>query len=153
MYTHSFLDSFLYRPKPEYWVEFPVLHSRRLSLIYSVCLCQPQFISSLFPYLGFPPAGSVGRVSALGAGDPGLILGFPVPWKGNSNPLQHPCLEHPLDRRTWWAAGHGVAESRLKWVTSTEHKDLLCSTGNSAPSSVMTYMGRDSKTEWLFGCV
>ena len=29
-------------------------------------------------------------------------------------PLQYPCLENPMDRGAWWAAVHGVAESRTR---------------------------------------
>ena len=32
------------------------------------------------------------------------------PGEGNGNPCQYPCLENPMDRGAWWAAGHGVAE-------------------------------------------
>ena len=31
--------------------------------------------------------------------------------EGNGIPLQHSCLENPMDRGAWWAAVHGVAES------------------------------------------
>ena len=36
--------------------------------------------------------------------------------EGNGNPLQYSCLENPRDRRAWWAAVYGVAQSptRLK---------------------------------------
>jgi len=30
--------------------------------------------------------------------------------EGNGNPLQHYCLENPMDRGAWWATVHGVAE-------------------------------------------
>ena len=35
---------------------------------------------------------------------------------GNGNPLQHSCLEYPMDGEAWWAAIYGVAQSwtRLK---------------------------------------
>ena len=33
------------------------------------------------------------------------------PAEGNGNPLQYSCLENPMDRETWWATVHGVAES------------------------------------------
>ena len=36
------------------------------------------------------------------------------PGEGNGNPLQYSCLENPLDRGTWWATVHGVAESRTR---------------------------------------
>ena len=35
------------------------------------------------------------------------------PGKGNGNPLQHPCLENPMDRRVWRTVVHGVAESDM----------------------------------------
>ena len=31
--------------------------------------------------------------------------------EGNGNPLQYSCLGNPMDRGTWWATAHGVAES------------------------------------------
>ena len=32
--------------------------------------------------------------------------------EGNGNPLQHSCLENPMDRGAWWATVLGVAKSR-----------------------------------------
>ena len=47
--------------------------------------------------LGFP-GGSDGKVSARNAGDPGLIPGSGrSPGERNGNPLQHSCLENPMD--------------------------------------------------------
>ena len=34
--------------------------------------------------------------------------------EGNGNPLQYSCLENPVDRGVWWAAVHGVAQSRTR---------------------------------------
>ena len=34
--------------------------------------------------------------------------------EGNGNPLQCSCLENPRDRGAWWAAVHGVAQSRTR---------------------------------------
>ena len=56
--------------------------------------------------------GSDGKASAYNAGDPGSIPGSGrSPGEGNGNPLQHSCLENPMDRGAWWAAVHGVAKS------------------------------------------
>ena len=40
--------------------------------------------------------------------------------EGNVNPLQYSCLENPMDRRTWWATVHRVAQSwtQLKQLSS-----------------------------------
>ena len=34
--------------------------------------------------------------------------------EGNGNPLQYSCLENSFDRGAWWAAVHGVAQSRTR---------------------------------------
>ena len=45
----------------------------------------------------------------------------------NGTPLQHSCLENPMDRGAWWATVHGVAKSqtRLSDVTFTFHFHAL----------------------------
>ena len=44
----------------------------------------------------------------------GLIPGSGrSPGEGNGNPLQHSCLENPMDRRAWWSTVHGVAQSDM----------------------------------------
>ena len=47
--------------------------------------------------------------------------------EGNSTPLQHSCLENPMDRGAWWAAVHGVSKSRtgLSDFTFTFHFHAL----------------------------
>ena len=34
------------------------------------------------------------------------------PGGGHGNPLKYSCLENPVDRRTWWATVHGIANSQ-----------------------------------------
>ena len=34
--------------------------------------------------------------------------------EGSGNPLQHSCLENPMDGGAWWAAVHAVVESRTR---------------------------------------
>ena len=59
------------------------------------------------------PGGSDGKESACNAGDLGLIPGSGRSSKQvNGNPLQCSSLENPRDRRAWWAAIYGVAQSR-----------------------------------------
>ena len=44
--------------------------------------------------------------------------------EGNGNPLQCSCLENPRDVGAWWAAVHGIAESRtrLKRLSSSSSR-------------------------------
>ena len=52
---------------------------------------QPIFV------MGFP-GGSDGKESACNAGDPDLISGLEIsPREKNDNPLQHSCLEIPME--------------------------------------------------------
>ena len=41
---------------------------------------------------------------------------YSCPWRRKWQPLQYSCLENSMDRGTWWATVHGVAESAM-----TEH--------------------------------
>ena len=47
--------------------------------------------------------------------------------EGNSNPLQCSCLENPRDRRAWWAAVYGVAQSQtqLKRLSSSSRSFIF----------------------------
>ena len=48
-------------------------------------------------FVGFP-GGSDSKASACNARDPGLIPGLGrSPGEGTGNPLQHSCLENPID--------------------------------------------------------
>ena len=47
----------------------------------------------------------------------------------------------------------GMDMDTLLYLTWRTNKDLLDSTGNSAQYSGMTYMGRESKKEWICVCV
>ena len=51
----------------------------------------------------------------------------PLDGEGNGTPLQHSCLENPMDGGAWWAAVHGVAKSwtRLSNFTFTFHFHAL----------------------------
>ena len=53
------------------------------------------------PLVGFP-GGSEVKASAWNAGDLGLIPGSGrSPGEGNGNPLQHSCLENPMEGGAW----------------------------------------------------
>ena len=64
------------------------------------------------------PGGSDGKASACNVGDLGLIPGpGRSPGEGNGNPLQHPCLENPMDREAWQDTAHRVSELDTTEVT------------------------------------
>ena len=53
------------------------------------------------PHLEKLLGGSDGKASACNAGDPGSIPGSGrSSGEGNGNPLQHSCLENPMDKGT-----------------------------------------------------
>ena len=45
---------------------------------------------------------------------PARSLGGESSRGGSGTPLQHSCLENPMDRGAWWATVHGVAKSRTR---------------------------------------
>ena len=67
--------------------------------------------------MGFPGALVV-KSLPTSAGD--LREAGSIPGSGSSpgeehgNPLQHSCLENPMDRGTWWATVYGVAKSQTR---------------------------------------
>ena len=57
------------------------------------------------------PGGSDSKASACNEGDPGSIPGSGrSPGEGNGYPLQHSCLENPMDIGTRWATVHEVTK-------------------------------------------
>ena len=66
--------------------------------------------------------------------------------EGNGTPLQHSCLENPMDEGAWKAAVHGVAEgwTRLNDFTFTFHFHALekeMATHSSVPAWRIPGMG------------
>ena len=54
------------------------------------------------------------KESACDTGDSGLTPGWGrSPGEGNCYPFQYCCWDNPMDRGTWWATVHGVAESDM----------------------------------------
>ena len=43
------------------------------------------------------------------------------PGGGHHNPLQHSCLENPIDRGAWWATIHRVTQSDTMKQLSIQH--------------------------------
>ena len=71
------------------------------------------------PNLGIEPMSSMSPALAGG------VFTTSATWygEGNGTPLQHSCLENPMDGGAWWAAVHGVEKSRtgLSDFTFTFH--------------------------------
>ena len=46
--------------------------------------------------------------------DAGSMLGSGrSPGEGHGNSLWYSCLENPMDKETWWATVHGIAQSQI----------------------------------------
>ena len=61
--------------------------------------------------------GAVGSYGGLLCEREGMVrfaLWIDTLGEGNGNPLQYSCLENPVDGGAWWAAVHGVAQSRTQ---------------------------------------
>ena len=71
-----------------------------------------SFNGRILTYEGFPGAAD-SKESACNAEDMDSIPGSGrSPGEVKGNPLQYLCLESPMDRRSWWAAVHGVTKSQ-----------------------------------------
>ena len=87
------------------------------------CSCPSVLYVRTFPLstiiigVGFP-RDSVGKEPTCSVGDSGDMGSFPrlgrSPGVGHGNPLQHSCLQNPMDSGAWWATVHRVAMS-LTW--------------------------------------
>ena len=66
--------------------------------------------------------------------------------EGNGNPLQCSCLENPKDCRAWWAAIHGMAQSR------TRLKQLSSSSSSMDVGEIETLVQADGNAKWCSLC-
>ena len=71
--------------------------------------------------------------------------------EGHRNPLQYSCLQNPVNRGAWWAAVHGVAQSRtrLKWLSM--HACIGEGNGNPLQCSCLENP-RDQGAWWATVC-
>ena len=56
---------------------------------------------------------------------------------GNGNPLQCSCLENAMDRGAWWAAVHGVTQSRTRLKRLSMHASVGEGNGNPLQCSCL----------------
>ena len=66
-----------------------------------------------------------------------LCMSIPLHGEGNGTPLQYSSLENPQDGGAWWAAVHGVAQSRarLKRLSSSS-SSIPVHFGEMSPASI-----------------
>ena len=67
--------------------------------------------------------------------------------EGNDDPLQYSCLENPLDRRAWWAAIYGVAQSQTLLKQLSMHASIGAGNGNPLQYSCLENP-RDRRAWW-----
>ena len=68
-----------------------------------------------------------------------------------SYPLQYSCLENPVDRGAWWAAVHGVSQSRTQLKQLSMHACIGEGNGNPLRYSCLENP-RDRGTWWAAVC-
>ena len=93
-------------------------------------------------------------VNAGDTRDVGLILGLGrSAGEENGNPLQHSCLETPMDRGTWWATIHRVAKSQTEFThthTHTHTQSCDYHPGHFATRSLVPIWPRNAVLESLW---
>ena len=81
-------------------------------------LCMYREYRHHVPVYLFFPGGSDGKESACNVGNLGPIPGLGrSSVEGNANPLQHSCLENPMDRGAWWATVYIITKSQT-WLSN-----------------------------------
>ena len=114
-------ESVLHMRWPKYWsFSFSISSSNEYSGLISFRmdwldhLTVQGTVKSLFQY--HSPKASILWCSAF------FIVQLSHPYgEGNGNPLQYSCLENSMDRRAWWAADHGFAQSRTQLKRLSMH--------------------------------
>ena len=97
--------------------------------------------------LGFP-SSSVVKNSSSNAGNTVSTSGSGTfPGRRNSNPIQYPCLEYPMDRGAWQDAVHRAVRS-LTWLV-TEHIHMWV----SLVSNIHTHTHMYTYIQCLYMCV
>ena len=142
--------------------------SWKRAIFYKADLLLPTIVPS-HPTPVLLPGNSHGRRSLVGCSSWGHEESDTTEWlhfhfslsctgEGNGNPLQCSCLGNPRDGGAWWAAVHGVAQSRtrLKWFSSSSSSSILPSQKGSAmnPCGVNEWINEwtETKLEYDSGC-
>ena len=84
------------------------------------------FMWFLVGYYWVFPGGSDSKESSCSVRDLGSIPGWGRSLGGGcDNPLQHSCLENPMDRGAWWAIVHSITKSQT-WLSDLAHTHPGC---------------------------
>ena len=118
-----------------YWLHlsslwgFSFLLSNSLLKTSHFSLCASILLpSSLITVMitGLPGGASAKKNLPANAGDSGLIPGWGRSHGGgHGNPLQHSCLENPMDRGAWWSAVHRVTKSQMPLKQLSTHACMI----------------------------
>ena len=113
---------------PNYFQKFP--QRDFLTHTFAQCCLSPLGFHLNQCLLGGFLGGSViknppAKAGAAGAAD-AILESRRSPRGGNDKPLQHSCLENPMDRGAWRTTVHGVAKLDTTERLSTGHTALVC---------------------------
>ena len=120
------------------WIELNLLIWGIFSLVCVVFDFFHQHQSSMAPHSNtfawkIPWTEEPGRLHSMGSLESDMTerlhfhFSLSCIGEGNGNPLQCSCLENPRDGGAWWAALHGVAQSRtqLKRLSSSSRVQVF----------------------------
>ena len=111
----------------QYWLAVSFPSSLPFPLPSSHCFLCPAFIPE--PHLRLTVRDILWRYNVFHLDPTIRELG-----EGNGTPLQHSCLENPMEGGAWWAAVHGVAKSQTRLSDFTFTFSLSCiGEGNGNP--------------------
>ena len=72
------------------------------------------------------------------------------PGQGHGNPLQHSCLENPMDRGAWWTMVHGVTKHQTQLKRLSMH---TCTSETNTISQInCTSIKKKKKQQSVLGC-
>ena len=113
-------------------------HPMDLCVSVPVCALSRSVVSDSWPPHRYSPRALVVKHPPTNAGDvrdSGLIPGLGrYPVGGQGDPLQYPCLEHPMDRGVCRATVCGVAKSQTRL---TGHAHMDCSPQASSGRGIL----------------
>ena len=88
------------------------------------------------------------------AGDVRDVSSIPVvgrcPGRRHGNPLQHSCLENPMDRGAWWTRVHGIIKSQFSSVQLLSRVQLFAAPWTAARQASLSITNSRSLPKLMF---